>query len=97
MKHAHHHPVQIYKHQHVVVDTVVVVDYTDIDYIVNCVVVHEGHKLVVVVLVDNEYLNLLHIPMVHIFRNILLVKQLQQNPSHNWVYYKYDDHNLDLD
>ncbi len=96
MKHAHHHPVQIYKHQHVVVDTVVV-DYIDIDYIADFVVVHEDHKLVVVVLVDNEYLNLLHIPMVHIFRNTLPVKQLRQNLCHSWVYYRYDDHNWDLD
>jgi hypothetical protein len=78
-----------------VVDTVVV---DDIDYIANRVVL-EDHKLAVVVVVvvaDNEYLNLLHIPMVHIFRNILPVKQLLQNPFHNWVYYKYDDHNWDL-
>jgi hypothetical protein len=71
----------------------VVVDYMNIDYIEDLVVI-EDHKLAaVVVLVDNEYPNLLHIPMVHIFRNILQVKQLLQNLSHNWVYYKYDDHN----
>jgi hypothetical protein len=92
--HEHHHPVQIYIHQHVVVDivVVVVVDCMDID---NLVVI-EDHKLVVVVLVDIEYLNLLHIPMVHIFHNILQVKPRRQNLFHNWVYYKHDDHNLDL-
>ncbi len=82
----------------VVVVDIVVVDYIDIDYIDN-LVLFEVHKLVVVVvvvLVDIEYLNLLHIPMVHIFRNILQVKQLLQNLSHNWVHYKHDDHNLDL-
>jgi hypothetical protein len=61
---------------------IVAVGYIDIDYIDN-LVVFEDHKLVVLVLVDIEYLNLLHIPMVHIFRNILLVKQLLQNLSHN--------------
>ncbi len=64
-----------------VIDTAVV-DYIDIDYIDNLVVL-EDHKLVVVVLVD-------------IFRNILQVKQLLQNLSHNWVHYKPVDHNLDL-
>jgi hypothetical protein len=79
--HEHHPQVRIYKHQHVVVD-IVVVDYMNIDYIDN-LAVFEDHKLVVVVLEDIEYLNLTHIPKVHIFRNILLVKQLLQNLCHN--------------
>ena len=93
LTHVHRPAVQIYRHPHVVPD------YMHIDYTRNLVVI-VSHKTVVVVaavaLVDIEYLNSLHIPMVHIFRSILQVRQQQRNLYHNWEHYKHVDHNLDL-